>query len=233
MKSKKTLALALAALILAVTLAACGEEAPHRITSGSEPASSSGTPVKTEPKTEKTAETEITAETKAPVETKETQETKETKETATKETKEAETKEKETAEKTTQEPEPPTESAVRDAIAALAKEKIGTEFVLGGTGPDTFDNSGFVYYCCKANGVQIPRLAADIANAGTTVTREEMVPGDIAVFRNEIDGPPAFVGIYVGDGKFIACNNPERPTCLQNMDVSYWQERFVSGRRVA
>ncbi|MBO4453337.1 MAG: C40 family peptidase [Clostridia bacterium] len=119
-----------------------------------------------------------------------------------------------------------------DEVVALANSLIGTPYVRGGTTPEGFDNSGFVYYCFKQIGVKIPRQLAKIATAGTELTREEMEPGDIAVFANEIGGPAGFVGIYIGNGRFIACSNPEKPTAVKNMDSEYWTPRFISGRRV-
>ena len=67
---------------------------------------------------------------------------------------------------------------------------------------------------------------------GTEVSREDLLPGDIVVFRNELDGPPAFEGIYVGDNNFIACNKEGTPTKLQTIG-NYWSVRFVCGRRVS
>lgn len=131
------------------------------------------------------------------------------------------------------EPEPEVASTTAEKIVALAKELIGTEYADGGQGPDTFDNSGFVYYVCKENGVKIPRRSSEIASAGEEVARNSLLPGDIVVFSNEIGGSAGFVGIYVGDDQFIACNNSKTPTKLQNMAVQYWEDRFLSGRRVA
>lgn len=122
------------------------------------------------------------------------------------------------------------------SIVQLAYDLLGTTFKFGGIGPDEFDNSGFVYYCYQQHGINIPRLAKGMATAGQTLTRDQMLPGDIAVFCNNIEGDdaytPAFVGIYVGEGKFIACNNPTTPTKVQNMNTTYWKARFLSGRRV-
>ena len=119
------------------------------------------------------------------------------------------------------------------AIASTAESLIGTAYRLGGVGPEEFDNSGFVYYCCKQNGVDVPRLASGMATAGKEIKAEDVKKGDIVVFTNEIGGSADFVGIYVGSGKFISCNNPEQPTAYQNFNAGYWQERFVSARRVA
>ena len=125
------------------------------------------------------------------------------------------------------------ELTTAEKIAALAKELIGTEFEYGGQGPDKFDNSGFVYYCCVENGVKLPRRTSKIAEYGKEVTRAELLPGDIVVFADEVGGTVSLVGIYVGDRQFVSCNNASKPTRLLSIDNSYWKERFICGRRVA
>ena len=117
-------------------------------------------------------------------------------------------------------------------IAATARALIGTAYELGAAGPDTFDNPGLVHYCCKQNGVTVPLRAGEIAAVGQAVSREDLQPGDIVVFANDVGGSAAFVGIYVGDGHFIACNKPGDVTKEQTCDSAYWSARFLSGRRV-
>ena len=127
----------------------------------------------------------------------------------------------------------PQPGTTAEGIVALANKLIGKKYKSGGVGPDTFDNSGFVYYVCRQNGVAMPRMISEMLHYGTEIKSEsDMQPGDVAIFCNEIDGPAAFVGIYVGGGKFIACNNEDTPTKLQTMDIPYWQARFICGRRV-
>ena len=122
-------------------------------------------------------------------------------------------------------------SATRNAVVATAKAKIGTEFALGGVGPDTFDNSGFVYYCYKTNGVTIPRLASDMALCGKEVSLADAEPGDIMVFSNSVGGPAEFVGIYTGNKNFIASYKPGKPTKQSGL-AGYWDERLITVRRL-
>jgi cell wall-associated NlpC family hydrolase len=144
------------------------------------------------------------------------------------------TSEEESSEDESSEPEESSEeepATTAEAIVKLAYKLIGTEYKYGGEGPDKFDNSGFTYYVCRQCGVKAPRLVGGMMNFGTEVGRNELQPGDILIFRNEIDGPPAFMGIYVGEDQFIACNNETTPTKLQKIS-NYWNARFVCGRRV-
>lgn len=125
----------------------------------------------------------------------------------------------------------PGASATGTAIAALANSLVGTTFQLGGVGPDKFDNPGFVYYCYQQNGITVPRKASAMSQSGTAVGRDSLQAGDIVVFSNEIGGEADFVGIYVGSGQFVSCNNPSQPTGVYSLETGYWSERFLTARR--
>ena len=127
--------------------------------------------------------------------------------------------------------DPPAPTATGEAIAELSKKLIGSTFELGGEGPEHFDNSGFVYYCCKENGVFVPRLATGMLYAGHAVALSDLAPGDILVFSAEIGGPATFEAIYVGNYSFVACFKPERPTNIQTID-DFWSARFITARRI-
>ena len=122
-------------------------------------------------------------------------------------------------------------STYGETALAIAEELIGTKYKYGGEGPDTFDNSGFIYYIFKRAGTTVPRLATGMATFGYEVKRQDIKPGDVLVFANEIGGAPEFVGIYCGEGKFIACCNEDSPTDYQPFG-NYWEQRFISGRRI-
>lgn len=125
----------------------------------------------------------------------------------------------------------PGSSATGSAIAALANSLVGTSFKLGGVGPAEFDNPGFVYYCYRQNGITVPRKASAMAAGGREVVRDALQAGDIVVFSNEIGGTAYFVGIYIGSGQFVSCNNPSQPTGAQSLSSGYWSERFLTARR--
>lgn len=122
-------------------------------------------------------------------------------------------------------------SATGDAIAALAKNLIGTPYEARKSGPDSFDNPGFVVYCYRQNGFSVPRKAKDMAEYGKEVYPDEIQPGDILLFCNEIGEEISFAGIYVGDNCFVSSNNPQTPTKEQSLNTTYWAQRFVTARR--
>ena len=148
--------------------------------------------------------------------------------------------ETETEKETETESDTETEKAPADAgesspvgldALKLAETLIGTKFRLGGVGPSEFDNSGFIYYIFKEVGAEVPRLATGMATFGREIKRDDIKPGDVLVFANEIGGAPAFEGIYCGDKKFVACCNEDSPTDYQAFG-NYWEQRFISARRI-
>ena len=117
------------------------------------------------------------------------------------------------------------------AIAQLAVSLVGTPFEFGGSGPNAFDNPGFVVYCYKQNGFSVPNKASKMASWGEDVPPDMLQAGDIILFANDIGGNIGFCGIYIGDNQFVACNNPDSPTKVQKLDTAYWGQRFVAARR--
>ncbi len=117
------------------------------------------------------------------------------------------------------------------AIAQLALSLNGAPFKSGSSGPETFDNPGFVVYCYKQNGFTVPRKVANMATFGKEVAWDALQPGDILIFSHEVGGDPGFCTIYLGDNQFIACNNPQDNTRIQKLNISYWKDRFITARR--
>ena len=92
------------------------------------------------------------------------------------------------------------------AIAAVAEAKKHIGF------PDSwarwrnpsvqaFDCSGFVQYCYKQVGINLPRTTHDQVNCGTAVSKLNLKVGDLVFPR---DG---YVGLYVGNGQMIHAPN--------------------------
>ena len=124
-------------------------------------------------------------------------------------------------------------SEIGNRIAETAVSLVGTPYKSGASGPDAFDNPGFVSYCYKQAGHTLPRRASAMATFGAEAPLTALRPGDLLLFCNEIGGEIQFVGIYIGDNQFVACNNPETPTKAQKLDKNYWLPRLVAARRVA
>lgn len=116
-------------------------------------------------------------------------------------------------------------------ICDLANSKAGSAYVYGGAGPDTFDNSGLVYYCFKENGITIPRRTTEMYQTGTPVDYDDLQPGDVVFFTYEDDRSPSYVGIYLGEGKFIAANREGVPVTVMDITTQYFQDIYIGARR--
>ncbi|MDT0477909.1 bifunctional lytic transglycosylase/C40 family peptidase [Streptomyces sp. DSM 41014] len=97
------------------------------------------------------------------------------------------------------------------AAAAIyyAQKKLGTPYLWGGTGTSAqggrFDCSGLTQAAYDSVGVTLPRVANDQYNAGPHPAREELLPGDLVFFSDDLNDSRAIrhVGIYVGGGYMI------------------------------
>jgi len=122
-------------------------------------------------------------------------------------------------------------------VAALvdnALSFIGVPYRFGGSSPASgFDCSGFVKYVfSKTFDLSLPRTAREMARGGMAVARGELQPGDL-VFFNTRGAANSHVGIYLGDSKFVHAPNPRARVRINDLDETYYRQRFDGARRVA
>ena len=114
-------------------------------------------------------------------------------------------------------------SASGNAIVSYAYNFIGTPYVYGATGPDTFDCSGFTSYVyANAAGINITRTTYSQMGVGTPVSYDELQPGDL-VFTYGGD----HVGIYVGGGQYIHAPQPGDSVKVGNVTSFYCARRVL------
>ncbi|WP_217167412.1 C40 family peptidase [Streptomyces sp. AC512_CC834] len=101
------------------------------------------------------------------------------------------------------------------AAVAYAHQKLGSPYVWGATGPDSFDCSGLTQAAYRAAGVSLPRTTYAQIDAGRRVPRSELLPGDLVFFYSGI----SHVGIYIGNGQMIHAPNPSAPVRVASVDV--------------
>ena len=124
--------------------------------------------------------------------------------------------------------EPP---AAGEQIAALARSLLGKGYAYGGTGPDTFDTSGLIYYCFRECDISAPRKMSEQYAFGQEVQKDALQPGDVVFFWLENPSDAEYVGIYVGDGKFIAVSSSNNAVEEKQLSSSYFAERYLGARR--
>ncbi len=120
------------------------------------------------------------------------------------------------------------------ALVAYALTKIGLPYVFGGTGPNSYDCSGFVQHVYKNAGYSINRTAADQYKNGIAVSKDELIPGDLVFFSNTYYSSDwiTHVGIYIGDGKFVHAANSTRGVTVDNLSTTYYATRYAGARRI-
>jgi cell wall-associated NlpC family hydrolase len=118
-------------------------------------------------------------------------------------------------------------------IVLSAMGFLGLPYKRGGNSFDTgFDCSGFVKALyAQTLGKVLPRTSAEQAAQTTTISKDELQPGDL-VFFNTMRRAFSHVGIYVGEGKFIHSPKPGAQVRIEDMNVGYWDKRYNGARRV-
>ena len=97
-----------------------------------------------------------------------------------------------------------TSDRVQGAINA-AMAKVGSRYVWGTSGPDTFDCSGLTSYAYRQVGITLSRSSkAQYSGAGRKVSLSEIKPGDLVFYYS----PVSHVALYIGGGKIVHAANP-------------------------
>lgn len=98
-----------------------------------------------------------------------------------------------------------------EQVVAKAREMIGLPYVWGGSDPQSgVDCSGLVQSVYSSFGIELPRLSADQARAGTPVaSMADAKPGDLIAWDNSSRNVGAdHIAIYIGNGQMIEAPRP-------------------------
>ncbi|MEV6861304.1 NlpC/P60 family protein [Streptosporangium subroseum] len=98
-------------------------------------------------------------------------------------------------------------------------------YVWGAEGPNSFDCSGLVMWAYQKVGISLPHYTGDQWTAGTHISRDELRPGDLVFFYNDLH----HVGIYIGAGMMV-----HAPQTGDVIHISTIDNRpFAGGVRIA
>lgn len=114
------------------------------------------------------------------------------------------------------------------AIIDLAKSYMGVPYVWGGSTPNGFDCSGYLYYVYSNSGVPIPRTNIEGLHARAYEVSNPEV-GDIIFFKDTYKKGPSHAGIYLGNGQFIHAGGDR--VQISSVNDSYWKKHFDSYKR--
>jgi cell wall-associated NlpC family hydrolase len=107
---------------------------------------------------------------------------------------------------------------------------MGTPYVYGGESRSGIDCSSFVQHVFAANGISLPRTAAQQAKVGTPINTADLQTGDRLYFsssRTYID----HTGIYIGNGKFIHASGSRHGVTISDLSEPFYQRIYVGARR--
>ena len=118
------------------------------------------------------------------------------------------------------------------AVVRTARTQIGMPYKWGGSSPKTgFDCSGYICWVYARHGITVPRHTSAQAKAGRPVSRKNLRPGDILVFRQPGRKGVAHTGIYAGKGMFL--HSPKSGAKVREEALKgVWSKWFLGGRRV-
>jgi cell wall-associated NlpC family hydrolase len=115
-------------------------------------------------------------------------------------------------------------------LVAQASKYIGTKYVYGGTSPSGFDCSGLVQYSLRKLGVSISRSSSSQYAYGTSVSRNNLQPGDLVFFSR--GSGISHVAIYAGNGQVIHAPRAGKTVCYQSMSSLSGAMRYVGAKRI-
>ena len=127
-----------------------------------------------------------------------------------------------------------TTSSKGEEIVAYANQYLGCSYVYGGSGPSTFDCSGFTMYVYKHFGYSLSHSATAQSYEGTTISKENLQVGDLVFFSDyqTLEGI-GHCGIYIGNGEFIHASSGSG-CCVKvsNLLSGSYNTRYVTARRL-
>ncbi len=122
-----------------------------------------------------------------------------------------------------------------DKLISIAKKQLGDTYILGKSGPDSFDCSGLVYYCLRQVNVYTRRLNAAGLSKTSSWTKisdlDDVKRGDLIFFKSDDSSSVGHVGIYIGGGEMIDASSANGKVVRRSAKSSYWRRNFVVARR--
>lgn len=120
-----------------------------------------------------------------------------------------------------------------EEIIKYAIKQKSVKYKYGGSTPDGFDSSGYIYHIFTKNGIMIPRTVGELSTIGNSVDSKNLLPGDLLFFNttNNSKKNVNFVGIYTGNNHFYASTLNYGVKDLKLND-KYWSKRLVKAKRI-
>ena len=127
----------------------------------------------------------------------------------------------------------PANPTAADRAVVFALAQVGKPYVLGGNGPEVFDCSGLIQQAFLASGVKLPRLASQQRFAGTEVSVDQLLPGDLLYYQDGSSPRKGHISMYAGNGLVVEAANPRRGVRIRTLHERWYRDRFVAAVRIS
>lgn len=117
-------------------------------------------------------------------------------------------------------------------VIEYAHNAIGKPYAYAQAGNKGYDCSGLTYAAYQQISIKLPRSSSEQAGVGTTVKKEDLIAGDLIFFDTTGKKRISHVGIYIGDGKMIHASTGQKKVVIEEVNSSYYKNRFVTARRI-
>lgn len=125
-----------------------------------------------------------------------------------------------------------TETFNTNKFINLSMQYVDVPYVWGGTTPDGFDCSGFIYYLLNNSGIKIGRAnTATYWNNNSYFTHvSEPQPGDLLFLQGTYTSGPSHIGIYLGNNQYISAIG--KKIQVQSTVSNYTKSHFLGYKRI-
>ena len=131
-------------------------------------------------------------------------------------------------------PSEPSDTSTLEKFIAAAESKLGAKYVRGAKGPNSFDCSGFVYWCLNKAGVRQGYLTSYAWRTYSKYTRitkmSDIRRGDVIVYK--MSSSSGHVGIAISNSMMIDASSNNGKVVKRGFTSSYWQKVFYCAYRV-
>ena len=120
-------------------------------------------------------------------------------------------------------------------LLKVALSKEGKPYVYGSFGPNSFDCSGFAYWCYKQINITLKASAYKQGYDSTymKIAYADLKPGDLVFFNTVNDSDLSdHTGIYMGNGQFIHASSSAKKVIISTLKSGYYKRNFSWGRRI-
>lgn len=120
-------------------------------------------------------------------------------------------------------------STLGQKAANYALAQVGKDYAYGKTGPDAFDCSGLVVAAYRSVGLTAPHSHAGQASMGTSVSRNDLRPGDVLALGSSMQA----MALYVGNDTIVIADGPGYGVRTDNLTNRLKWEPLYTARRYA